>query len=82
MYVSKASGTDVILVDSLSDVRSAVLLDSSDVVQSVPSSQGGDPPTVHPDGTRLYFAGVSADIDDGWKVKVIVVPRFLSVAGT
>ena len=82
MYVSKASGTDVILVDSLSDVRSAVLLDSSDVVQSVPSSQGGDPPTVHPDGTRLYFAGVSADIDDGWKVKVIVAPRFLSVAGT
>jgi hypothetical protein len=82
MYVSKASGTDAILVDSLSDVRSASLLDSSGVVQSVPSTQGGDPPTVHPDGTRLFFAGVSADIDDGWKVKVTIVPRFLSVAGT
>lgn len=82
MYVSKTSGTDVILVDSLSDVRSAVLLDASDVVQSIPSTQGGDPPTVHPDGTRLFFAGVSADIDDGWKVKVTIEPRFLSVAGT
>ena len=82
MYVSKASGTDVILVDSLSDVRSAVLLDASDVVQSVPSTQGGDPPTVHPEGTRLFFCGVSADIDDGWKVKVTVQPRFLSVAGS
>ena len=82
MYVSKASGTDAILVDSLSDVRSASLLDSSGVVQSVPSTQGGDPPTVHPDGTRLFFAGVSADIDDGWKVQVTIVPRFLSVAGT
>ena len=82
MYVSKSSGTDVILVDSLSEVRSAVLVDASDVVQSIPSTQGGDPPTVHPDGTRLYFAGVSADIDDGWKLKVTLEPRFLSVAGT
>ena len=84
MYVSKTSNTDVVLVDSISDLRAAVLLDASGVVQSIPSTQGGDPPTIHPDGTRLYFVSDNgnADIADGWKVKITVQPRFLSVAGT
>ena len=84
MYVSKTSNTDVVLVDSISDLRAAVLLDASGVGQSIPSTQGGDPPTIHPDGTRLYFVSDNgnADIADGWKVKITVQPRFLSVAGT
>ena len=84
MYVSKTAATDTVLVDSISDLRAAVLLNASDVVQSIPATQGGDPPTVHPEGTRLYFVSDNgaADIADGWKVKVIVQPRFLSVAGT
>ena len=84
MYLSKTSDTDVVLVDSISDLRTATLIDTNGVVQSIPSSQGGDPPTVHPDGTRLYFASDdgNADIDDGFKISVIVEPRFLSVAGT
>ena len=84
MYVSKSAATDTVLVDSISDLRAAVLLNASDVVQSIPATQGGDPPTVHPEGTRLYFASDNgaADIADGWKVKVTVQPRFLSVAGT
>jgi hypothetical protein len=84
LYLSKTSGTDVILSDSISDLRTAILLDASDVVQSIPSTQGGDPPMIHPDGTRLYFVSDdgAADIDDGWKMAVRVEPRFLSVAGT
>ena len=84
LYLSKTSGTDVILSDSISDLRTAILLDASDVVQSIPSTQGGDPPMIHPDGTRLYFVSDdgAADIDDGWKMTVRVEPRFLSVAGT
>ena len=84
MYVSKSAATDTVLVDSISDLRAAVLLNASDVVQSIPATQGGDPPTVHPEGTRLYFDSDNgaADIADGWKVKVTVQPRFLSVAGT
>jgi hypothetical protein len=84
MYLSKTSGSDIVLVDSISDLRQAVLIDSSAIIQSIPVSQGGDPPTVHPDGTRLYFVSDNgnADIDDGFKVSVTVEPRFLSVAGT
>ena len=84
MYVSKTSNTDVVLVDSISDLRAAVLLNTSGVVQSIPATQGGDPPTIHPDGTRFYFVSDNghADIADGWKVKVTIQPRFLSVAGT
>jgi len=84
MYVSKTSGTDVVMTDSISDLRQALLLDTSAVIQSIPAAQGGDPPTVHPDGTRLYFVSDdgNADIDDGWKMSITVEPRFLSVAGT
>lgn len=84
MYVSKSSNTDRVLIDSVSDLRAAVLLNTSNVVQSIPGSQGGDPPTIHPEGTRLYFVSDNghADIADGFKVKVTVQPRFLSVAGT
>ena len=84
LYLSKTSGTDVIFSDSISDLRTAALLNTSDVLQSIPSTQGGDPPTIHPDGTRLYFIADNgaADIDHGWTMAVRVEPRFLSVAGT
>jgi hypothetical protein len=84
LYLSKTSGTDVILSDSISDLRTAAILNTSDVLQSIPSTQGGDPPTVHPDGTRLYFLADdgAADTDHGWTMAVRVEPRFLSVAGT
>jgi hypothetical protein len=84
MYLSKTSGTDVVMTDSISDLRQAILLDTSSVIQSIPASQGGDPPSVHPDGTRLYFVSDNgaADTDDGFKVAITVEPRFLSVAGT
>ena len=84
LYLSKTSGTDVIFSDSISDLRTAAILNTSDVLQSIPSTQGGDPPTIHPDGTRLYFIADdgAADIDHGWKMAVRIEPRFLSVAGT
>jgi len=83
-YVSKSIAQDVILGDSISDTHRYVLLNTSDVVQSAPAAQGGDPPEAHPAGTRLYFVSDdgAADKDDGWTVSLTYEPRFLSVAGT
>jgi len=54
------------------------------VIQSYPDAQGGDPPQVHPEGTRLSFASDdgAADIADGWTMSITYLPRYLSVAGT
>ncbi len=84
MFISKTSSTDVVLVDGISDLRAAVLLNTSDVVQSSPANQGGDPPGAHPEGSRIYFASDdgAADIDNGWTVSITYEPRYLSVAGT
>ena len=68
-----------------SELRALALLNSSSVIQSYPDAQGGDPPQVHPEGTRLSFASVDAtfaDIADGWTMSITYLPRYLSVAGT
>ena len=82
---SKATGADVVFVDGRSELRALALLNSSSVIQSYPDAQGGDPPQVHPEGTRLSFASVDAtfaDIADGWTMSITYLPRYLSVAGT
>jgi hypothetical protein len=83
VFASKTAATDVVLVDSRSAFKGITLLDSSDVVQSVPADQLGRPPELHPDGTRLYFvfeeAGGAA-IDLNAQMSVTYVPRFLQVA--
>ena len=83
-FVSKTSGTDVVLVDSMSPgFKGLSLLDASDVIQSVPANQLGKPPEAHPDGTRLYFAydeGTAAAIALDAQVSITYVPRFLQVA--
>lgn len=80
-YVSKTSAQDVVLVDSRSAPRGVWLLNTSNVVQQFPSNQWGSAPEAHPGGTRLYFAtdNGNADIDDGWKVRVTYLPRYLHV---
>jgi alpha-ketoglutarate-dependent taurine dioxygenase len=81
---SKTSATDVVFVDGRSELRALALLNTSSVIQSYPDAQGGDPPQVHPEGTRLSFASDdgAADIADGWTMSITYLPRYLSVAGT
>jgi hypothetical protein len=83
MIVNKSSNQDVILVDGISRHRMAILLNTSDVVQSIPPNQSGLPPQVHPLGTRIYLVSDNgaADIDDGWKATIILEHRFLSLRG-
>ena len=83
IQVTKASGTDVILVDGISRRRMVWIIDASDVIQSLPPAQSGVPPQVHPLGTRLYFASDNghADIDDGCTVNITLEHRFLSLRG-
>jgi hypothetical protein len=83
MIVNKSSNQDVILVDGISRHRMAVLLDTSDVVQSIPPAQSGVPPQIHPLGTRLYLVSDNghADKDDGWAVNLTLEHRFLSLRG-
>ena len=80
-YVSKTSGQDVVLTDSRSPLRSIYLLNTSDVVQSVPANQLGDPPMAHPEGTRIYFVSDNgaADVADGWTVGITYLPRYVHV---
>ena len=83
-YVSKASGSDVILLDSMSDTKGLYLLNTSDVVQSFPSNQLGRSPEVHPNGTRIYMlAQTSSDYTVGAQstVSINYRPRFLHVMG-
>jgi hypothetical protein len=82
IYVSKTSATDVVLVDSRSKFKGVSLVNTSDVLQSVPADQAGTAPTAHPGGTRLYCVSDNgaADIADGWKAKITLLPRYLHVA--
>jgi hypothetical protein len=83
-YVSKTSGSDVILLDSMSDTKGLYLLNTSDVVQSFPTNQLGRSPEVHPNGTRIYMlAQTSSDYTVGAQSTVSVTyrPRFLHVMG-
>ena len=77
-YVSKASATNVVVVDSISRSPHIALWDTSDVFQSRPQ-QEGTPPIIDPDGTRIYLVSDdgAADIDDGWSVSVRVVPQYM-----
>ena len=81
-YVNKTSAADVVWADSRSTLQAIYIMDSSDVVQSIPANQLGRPPEAHPDGTRLYFVSDdgNADIDDAFTVKVTYLPRHLQVA--
>lgn len=82
-YVSKTSGTDILLLDSRSTPQGVWFIDSSNVVQSFPSNQLGGPSKAHPDGTRIYVLTQDANlhtITHGFKVSVTVVPRYLLVA--
>ena len=82
VFANKTSAQDVVLADSRSDVKAVYLLNTSDVVQSIPANQVGSPPEAHPKGTRLYFLSDdgTADIDDGFKVAITYVPHFLQIA--
>jgi len=82
-YVSKTDAADVVLFDSMSQIKGAYLLNTSDVVQSFPSNQLGKPPEVHPDGTRVYFLGQNGNYTqaDTFTVSVTYRPRFLHVMG-
>lgn len=80
-YASKASGTDVVVIDTISRSPTLALWNTSDVFQSRPQ-QEGTPPDVDPDGTRLYLAcddGVDATITDGYNVAVRLIPQFMFV---
>ena len=83
VFLTKATGTDVILLDSLTEPGGVWLLNTSDVVQSFPTDQLGSPPVVHPDGTRFYFQcrdGVNdVAIADGYKIALTVQPLYLLV---
>ena len=83
IHITKASGTDVLLVDGISRRRMVWIIDASNVIQSLPPAQSGIPPQVHPLGTRLYFASDNghADKDDGCTVNVTLEHRFLSMRG-
>jgi len=80
-YASKTSAADIVMVDSRSPLKALYILDSSDVVQSIPADQVGSPPEAHPKGSRYYLTSDdgTADIDDGWTVSVTYEPRFLQV---
>jgi hypothetical protein len=77
-YVSKASATDVVVVDSISRNPHIALWNTSDVFQSRPQ-QEGTPPVIDPDGARIYMVSDDgdADIADGWSVSVRIVPQYM-----
>ena len=81
-YANKASAQDVVWADSRAIIQAIYLMNTSDVMQSIPANQVGQPPEAHPKGTRLYFLSDdgTADIDDGFKMAITYVPRFLQVA--
>ena len=83
MIVNKSSSQDVILVDGISRHRMAVIVDTSDVMQSIPPNQSGVPPQVHPLGTRISMISDNghADLADGWKATITLEHRFLSMRG-
>jgi len=83
-YCSKTSATDVVLFDSRSPFKGITLLNTSDVVQSVPADQLGTPLEIHPEGSRFFFAfdeGTAAAIALSGKAAVTYLPRYLYVRG-
>jgi len=80
-YATKTAGTDVVVVDTITNLPTLTLWDSSDVFQSRPEQRGGMI-TVDPEGTRIYLVdddGSDAGIGEGWKASVKVVPQYLNV---
>jgi hypothetical protein len=83
-YTTKTSGTDYVLLDSMSSAKGLYIVNASDVVQSFPSGQLGRTPEAHPDGTRLYFlAKGTATLTKGdtFTTRIRYRPRFLQVMG-
>ena len=90
-FVSKAAtASDVVLLDSMSDVKGLYFLDASSVVQSFPNNQLGRSAEAHPDGTRVYVlaseigavaSGLEYTAADTFTVSVTYRPRFLHVMG-
>ena len=92
VYTTKTDASDVVLLDSMSDVKGLYLLNSSSVVQSFPNNQLGRSPEAHPDGTRVYILAQGYDDTGGaqhtqytaadtFTVSVTYRPRFLNVMG-
>ena len=80
-YATKAAGTDVVVVDSISNLPVLTLWNTSDVFQSRPEQRGGMI-MVDPDGTRIYFCdddGADAGADEGWKIAVKCIPQYLHI---
>ena len=71
----------MVVVDTITNLPTLTLWDSSDVFQSRPEQRGGMI-TVDPEGTRIYLVdddGSDAGIGEGWKASVKVVPQYLNV---
>ena len=84
IYVPKTDATDYILLDSMSDVKAAYIVNASDVVQSFPSGQLGSSPEAHPNGTRIYMLGKGAATltkGDLFTTRIRYRPRYLQVVG-
>ena len=91
-YTSKTDASDVILLDSMSEVKGLYLLNASNVVQSFPNNQLGRSPEAHPDGTRVHILAQGYDDTGGaqhtqytaadtFTVSITYRPRFLHVMG-
>lgn len=81
-YVSKTSAQDVILLDSISTPKRLVIIDASDVVQSIPAGARSATPMIHPDGSRIYFLSQDSNIaaiTDGWTIATTIQPLYLDV---
>jgi hypothetical protein len=82
-YISKTDAADVVLLDSMSEVKGAYLLNTSNVVQTFPNNQLGRSSEAHPDGTRVYFLAQNGNYTaaDTFTVSITYRPRFLHVMG-
>mgnify|MGYP001569353930 CR=1 FL=1 len=81
-YANKTSAQDRVMADSRSLPQAIYLLNTSDVLQTIPANQVGAPPETHPQGSRFYMVSDdgTAGIADGWTVSLTYLPRFLQVA--
>jgi len=81
--VASVGTNDVILIDLMGDTPGVWLIDSSNVVQSIPSYDGG-PFTIGPEDTRIYI--LRDDVGDPTalktKMEVFYTPLYLGVRGT
>jgi hypothetical protein len=83
VYGDKATGTDVLVIDSISKPPQLGRWDTSDVFQERPV-QEGTPPLVDPDGTRIYMlvddkSTSDYSITDGGEVTVRIIPQYLNI---